>query len=279
MSDDPLRLDPNSQTSAGSVIAFGPEDRLQKWRAEQGLGPAQPLSSGMPEPGVPDVLVTDPKLSAADRLERLAQTREAALKQAEADREARLAQAEADRQRRLKQFEEDKQKRIEQAARKRAEDLEKAEESRREAARSRLSTLEDLDTARARLRRARRLANARLTARFTLLVLAPTLLALWFALGVAQPVYTAQTLVAVRAVATQDGAQSPPQGPFQAAQASRDSFVVRAYLTSPDLMRALEADGDTLGQLTPAHGGLLTWIQAQLGLDQDPMDHYLAHVR
>ncbi|MEM9271071.1 MAG: hypothetical protein AAGA78_19295, partial [Pseudomonadota bacterium] len=66
---------------------------------------------------------------------------------------------------------------------------------------------------------------------------------------------------------------------FQAAQASRDSFVVRAYLTSPDLMRALEADGDTLGQLTPAHGGLLTWIQAQLGLDQDPMDHYLAHVR
>ena len=196
---------------------------------------------------------------------RLQEWREQREEVADKGREARLKLAEEDRKRRLEQFEKDKAQRIEDAERKRADALASAEQARIEAAQSRLSSLEDLETARRRLIRQRRRANLGLGLRFCLMVVAPAIAAAWFYLQVAQPLYASRSIFAVRTVGGQPLDTRASSGPFQSGAGSTDSFVVRAYLTSPDLISRLEADHGFSAAFNETQFGPLGWLQSLVG--------------
>ncbi len=208
--------------------------------------------------------------------ERLAAWRAERAKVAEEGRAERLRQADEDRRKRMEAFEEDKERRVEEAARKREEAAAQAEAERLEKAAERLDTLEDLETARARLNQRRRRGNLTLAARFVVLVLLPTCLALWYYTQVATPIYGSRAIFAVQTLGNDPATEDRLQA---SAASNRDAFIARAYITSPDLMELMAEEHGFIAHFDGARDSITAWAMTAAGETRPAMDTYLRHVQ
>jgi|GEM_PF-4611178 len=170
--------------------------------------------------------------------ERLRLWREKRAKVAEASRQERIKIAEAERRSRLEAFELDKAKRVKEAAEQRAQKEAAKVAERMAVARSRIAGRTDIEVARQRLLAFRKRAARMLALRLTLFVVIPTCAVAAYLLILATPFYTSKVQFAL---------QSPDaplvnenRTPFASSNISRESYLLRQVLVSPEMLAALD---------------------------------------
>lgn len=179
----------------------------------------------------------DPKNSptVAEETERLKKWREIRRKAAADPVTSRQDRAATDRETRLDLFEKDKARRIRDAEDRRRDEAESIENRRMEKARVHLEALDDIETAKKRLRAARRKSRRIAAAMLGLLVGIPTLVTAIFFAFIAEPIFQSTSIFAIDTAqpVTQRNplfADTSPNHPSNMAPA----FQLRAQLSGND---------------------------------------------